>query len=100
VIDKAYVIDALGRKLDPTSRNLQNWKHLGQLNDVSTDLELKCLAQERHTRSEEMFKVLAASNPSLSIGTFKRHLEDLQINTVGNYLARLDGKCCNYNKIS
>jgi len=91
VIDNAYVIDALSRKLDPTSRHLQNWKHLAHLNDVSADL-----AQERHSRSEEMFKVLAASNPSLSIGTLRRHLENLQINTVRDYIARLDGRSCIY----
>lgn len=94
VMDKAYVIDALSRKLDPTIKGLQNWRHLAQLNDVSTDLELKCLSQERHSRSESMFKVLAASNPSLPIGTFRRYLEDLQINTVRDYIACLDGKSC------
>lgn len=89
-MDKAYVIDALSRKLDPTNKGLQNWRHLAQLNDVSTDLE----SQERHSRSESMFKVLAASNPSLPIGTFRHHLEDLQINTVRDYIVCLEGKCC------
>ena len=93
-MDKAHIMDALSRKLDPTSKGLQNWKYLAQRNDVSTDLVLKLTSQERHSRSEEMFKVLAASNPSLSIGTFRRHLQDLQINKVRDYIASLDGKYC------
>lgn len=94
VMHKPYVIDALSRLLDPTCRGLQNWRHLAQRNDVSTDLELKFLSQERHSRSEAMFKVLAASNPSLPIGTLKCHLQDLQMNKVRDYIACLDGKCC------
>ena len=93
-MDKTYVTDALSRKLDPTCKGLQNWRHLAQLNDVSTDLELKLVSQERHSRSEEMFKVLAASNPSLPIGALRRHLQDLQINKVRDYIACLEGKYC------
>ena len=93
VLQKAFVIDALSRLLDPTNKYRQNWRHLAQLNEVSTDLESKFLPQEHPSRSQAMFKVLAASNPSLPIGTFKSVLQGLRINQVREYIANLDGKC-------
>lgn len=95
---KAYVIDALSRQLDPTCRGRQNWNYLANLNDVPTELVLKCQSQERHSRSEAMFKVLAASNPDLPIRTLKCHLQDLQLNKVRDYIANIDGKCCISNQ--
>lgn len=94
VLQKPFVIDALSRLLDKTSKGRQNWRHLAQLNEVSTDLVSKFLSQEHHSRSEAMFKVLVASNPSLPIGTFRSVLQELRINQVREYIACLDGKCC------
>ena len=92
-MNKVYVMSALSRHLDPSCRGIENWVHLANLNDVSTDLQLKCQSQERHSRSEEMFTVLAASDPDLCIGTVKGHLRDLQINKVKDYIEGLNGKC-------
>ena len=81
-------MDTLGQYLDPSYRGLQNWRHLAELNKVSTDL-----LKERHSRSEEMFKVVASTDPDLPIGTVKSHLRNLKINEVMDYIQNLGGMC-------
>ncbi len=96
ILYKVYVMDTLSLHLDMSCKGIENWRHLANLNDVSTDLQLKFQAGERHCIAEKMFEVLAATDPDLLVGTLKQHLEDLKINNVVLYIRNLnlDGKCC------
>lgn len=94
ILHNVYVMDTIRRYLDMSCKGTQNWRHLGNLNDVSTDLLLKWESGERHCRSEKMFEALAATDPDLPLGTLMQHLKDLEINNVILYIRHLnlDGK--------
>lgn len=96
ILHQVYVMDTLSRHLDMSCKGIENWRNLANLNEVSTDLQLKCQAGERHCMAEKMFEVLGATDPDLLVGTLKQHLEDLKINNVELYIRNLnlDGKCC------
>ncbi|KAL9988352.1 hypothetical protein ACROYT_G002788 [Oculina patagonica] len=90
ILYKVYVMDTLSLHLDMSCKGIENWRHLANLNDVSTDLQLKFQAGERHCIAEKMFEVLAATDPDLLVGTLKQHLEDLKINNVVLYIRNLN----------
>ncbi|CAH3037873.1 unnamed protein product [Pocillopora meandrina] len=70
--------------LDTSIKAAKGWKYLAELNKVSTDQSL-----EHHSRSKEMFEVVASQNPSLLIGEVKRLLRELKIMEVWKCFEKL-----------
>lgn len=73
--------------LDTSTKAAKGWKYLAELNKVSTDQSL-----EHHSRSKEMFEVVASQNPSLLIREVKRLLSELKIMEVWKCFEKLHGK--------
>ena len=80
ILNRAYIMDALERGLDTTYRkNVENWKHLADRQEVSDDVIMQLKRQSPESHSEALFQVLSTVDPNLSIGTLIFHLEDLKM---------------------
>ncbi|CAH3037869.1 unnamed protein product [Pocillopora meandrina] len=84
---RVFIKDKLSYSLDTSFKRVQNWRHLAELNEVSTDQ-----SQERLSKSEALFEVVVSRNPNLLIGDVKALLSNLKMIEVRNYLKRHDDK--------
>ena len=83
---RVFIKDKLSYFLDTSFKRVQNWRHLAELNEVSTDQ-----SQERLSKSEALFEVVVSRNPNLLIGDVKALLSNLKMIEVRNYLNSQDG---------
>ncbi|XP_022783771.1 uncharacterized protein LOC111324475 isoform X3 [Stylophora pistillata] len=89
VLSDIYVMDHLKNLLDRSVTGIKNWRYLADLNGVPIEKQLKWQLGEHHSRSEKMFEALTCTNPELSMRSLVKHLSDLGINNVANFMTDL-----------